>query len=183
VWLVLLAQVWAHWGLNWFFLPDSIFAICLNFQQQNLLKNQYLLHLRSEVNSINSNSQRAFQQQPGILPNSNAVFSFGIIITLNLLFSNYVIIICQWFGSFPIWGKSWVQFLEISTLYDQHFLSSWLALLRINVKHQLWVQYLLEQGNLSLGVWEHFELNHKLQNLTLHFEGFSKFHLLHWRGS
>ncbi len=74
-------------------------------------------------------------------------------------------------------------FLEISTLYDQHFIFSWLALLRVNVKHQLWLQYLLEQGNLSLGIWEHFELNHKLQNLTLHFEGFSKFHLLNWKGN
>jgi hypothetical protein len=51
--------------LNRFFLPNPIIAICLNFQQQNLLENQYLPHLSSEnceVNSIESDSLRAFQQ-------------------------------------------------------------------------------------------------------------------------
>jgi hypothetical protein len=36
----------------------------LNFQQQNLLKNQYISHLSSEnceINSIKSDSLRAFQ--------------------------------------------------------------------------------------------------------------------------
>jgi len=48
-----------------FFLPTSIFAICLNFQQQNPFKNQYLLQLSSgncEINSIKSGSLRVFQQ-------------------------------------------------------------------------------------------------------------------------
>ncbi len=60
-----LAQVWTHWGFNWIFLPSPIFAICLNFQQQNSLKNQYLSHLSSEncqINSIKSDSLRAFRQ-------------------------------------------------------------------------------------------------------------------------
>jgi len=60
----LLAQVWTHWGLNWFFLPNPIFAICLNFQQQNPLKNQYLPHLSSEnyeINSIKSDWLSGFQ--------------------------------------------------------------------------------------------------------------------------
>jgi hypothetical protein len=42
-----------------------IFAIYLNFQQQNTLKNQYLPHLSSEnygINYIKSHSPRAFQQ-------------------------------------------------------------------------------------------------------------------------
>jgi hypothetical protein len=44
---------------------NPIFAICLNFQQQNPLKNQYLPQLNSEdceINSIKSNSPRALQQ-------------------------------------------------------------------------------------------------------------------------
>jgi hypothetical protein len=44
---------------------NPIFAICLNFQQQNPLKNQYLPQLNSqdcEINSIKSNSPRAFQK-------------------------------------------------------------------------------------------------------------------------
>jgi hypothetical protein len=44
---------------------NPIFAICLNFQQQNPLQNQYLPQLNSEdseINSIKSNSPRAFQQ-------------------------------------------------------------------------------------------------------------------------
>ncbi len=47
------------------FLPNPIFAIILNFQQQKSLKNQYLPHLSSEnyeINSIKSDSLRAFQQ-------------------------------------------------------------------------------------------------------------------------
>ncbi len=51
-------------GSTDFFLPNPIFAICLNFQQQNLLKNQYISHLSSEnceINSIKSDSLRAFQ--------------------------------------------------------------------------------------------------------------------------
>jgi hypothetical protein len=46
-------------------LPNPIFAIQLNFQQQNPLKNQYFSHLSSEnyeINSIKSDSLRAFQQ-------------------------------------------------------------------------------------------------------------------------
>jgi hypothetical protein len=42
------SAMWTHWGLNWFFLPDPNFAICLNFQQQNSLKNQYLPHISFE---------------------------------------------------------------------------------------------------------------------------------------
>jgi hypothetical protein len=52
-------------GLNWFFFPNPIFAICLNFQQQNPLKYQYLPHLSSktcEINSSKSDLPRAFQQ-------------------------------------------------------------------------------------------------------------------------
>jgi hypothetical protein len=48
-----------------FFLPSPIFAICLNFQQQNSLKNQYLPHLSSEnceINSIKSDSPKASKQ-------------------------------------------------------------------------------------------------------------------------
>jgi hypothetical protein len=48
------------------------FAICLNFQQQNPLKNQYLPHLGSEtreINSVKSDLPRAFlehQERPQI---------------------------------------------------------------------------------------------------------------------
>jgi hypothetical protein len=54
--------MWTHWGPNRFFLPNPI---CLNFQQQNPLKNQYLPHLSSEIyemNFIKSDLLRAFQQ-------------------------------------------------------------------------------------------------------------------------
>ncbi len=57
--------VWTYWGVNWFFLPNPIFAICLNFQQQNSLKNQYLQQLSSdffEINSIKPGFWRAFQE-------------------------------------------------------------------------------------------------------------------------
>ncbi len=57
------SAMWTHWALNWFFLPDPIFAICLNFQQQNSLKNQYLPHIsfeNCEINSIKSHSLRLF---------------------------------------------------------------------------------------------------------------------------
>jgi hypothetical protein len=37
------------------FLPNPIFAICLNFQQQNPLQNQYLMHFSFENCEINSN--------------------------------------------------------------------------------------------------------------------------------
>jgi hypothetical protein len=43
----------------------SFFAICLNFQQQNSLKNQYLPQLSSEnceINSIKFDSPKAFQK-------------------------------------------------------------------------------------------------------------------------
>jgi hypothetical protein len=58
--------MWTHWRLNWFFLSNPIFAICLNFQQQNPLKNQNLSHLsfeNCEINSIKSESSKAFQYQ------------------------------------------------------------------------------------------------------------------------
>ncbi len=45
---MLLVQVWTHCWLNWFFLSNPIFAIFLNFQQQNTLKNQYISPLSSE---------------------------------------------------------------------------------------------------------------------------------------
>ncbi len=57
--------MWTYWGVNWFFLPNPIFAICLNFQQQNSLKNQYLQQLSSdffEINSIKPGFWRAFQE-------------------------------------------------------------------------------------------------------------------------
>jgi hypothetical protein len=49
-----------------FSLQTQFFAVCLNFQQQNSLKTQYLLHLISsencEIKSIKSDSLKAFQQ-------------------------------------------------------------------------------------------------------------------------
>jgi hypothetical protein len=57
--------MWTQWGLNWFFLPNPIFVIYLNFQQQNPLKNQYLSHLNSEnckIKSIKSDSPSTFQE-------------------------------------------------------------------------------------------------------------------------
>ncbi len=57
---------WSHWGLNWFFLLNPIFVICLNFQQQNPFKNQYLppglSSKNCEINAIKPHSSRAFQQ-------------------------------------------------------------------------------------------------------------------------
>jgi hypothetical protein len=46
--------MWTHSGLNWIFLANTIFAICLNSQQQNSLQSQSLPHLRSENCEINS---------------------------------------------------------------------------------------------------------------------------------
>ncbi len=61
-----LAQVWTDWGLNWISFQTQNFAICLNFQNKNLLKNQFLSHLSSEnceINSIKSDSPRSVQHQ------------------------------------------------------------------------------------------------------------------------
>ncbi len=74
--------MWTHWGLNWLFLPNPIYVICLNFQQQNPLKNQYLSHLSSEnfeINSIKSDSSEGLLTTPRTTPNSNTVFSFDFI--------------------------------------------------------------------------------------------------------
>jgi hypothetical protein len=58
--------IWTHWQLNWFSLPNPIFAICLNFEQQNPLENQYIPHLSSKnceiITSVRSDLARAFQQ-------------------------------------------------------------------------------------------------------------------------
>jgi hypothetical protein len=50
-----LAQLWTHWGLNWISFQTQSFAICLNFQNKNLLKNQFLSHLSFENCEIISN--------------------------------------------------------------------------------------------------------------------------------
>jgi hypothetical protein len=73
--------MWTHWQLNWFFLSNPIFAICLNFQQQNPLKNQYLSHLsfeNCEINSIKSESSKAFQYQQEC-PQFPIIFSISIL--------------------------------------------------------------------------------------------------------
>ncbi len=78
-----LAQVWTHRGLNWFFLSNPIFAICLNFQQQNPLKKQYFPHLSSEtfeINSIKSDSPRALQQHKDS-------FQIPILFSVSILFN------------------------------------------------------------------------------------------------
>jgi hypothetical protein len=80
--LMVLSQVWTHWGLNWFFLPNTIFVICLNFQQQNPLTNQYLSHLSSEnceIKSIKSDFPRTFREHQECPQNFNTVFSFNSI--------------------------------------------------------------------------------------------------------
>jgi len=70
--------MWTHWGLNCFFLPNPIFAIWLNFQQQNPLKPQYLPHLSSEnceINSSKFDSPESFPTTPRTtLPNSNTIW-------------------------------------------------------------------------------------------------------------
>ncbi len=56
---MLLAQVWTY------LLFFNFTTICLNFQEQNTLKNQDLPHLNSKnykTNYVKSNSPRAFQQ-------------------------------------------------------------------------------------------------------------------------
>jgi len=65
VYPVPLGQVWTHLGPNWFFFPNPIFAICLNFQQQIPTKNQYLPQPSSEnceINSTKSDFQSTLQQ-------------------------------------------------------------------------------------------------------------------------
>jgi len=57
--------MWTHLRVNWFCLPNPIFVICLNFQQQDPLKENYLPHLsfeNCEINSIEFDSPRASQQ-------------------------------------------------------------------------------------------------------------------------
>jgi len=83
---VLLTQVWT---CSLFF---TFSAICLNFQQQNTLKNQDLSHLSSEIcktNSVKSNSPSAFQQHQEFPHFSNTIFSFNFIwISLREWFNN-----------------------------------------------------------------------------------------------
>ncbi len=57
--------MWTHWGFNWLFLPNPMFAICLIFHQQNLLQKKYFPHIsyeNCEINSIKIDASRAFQQ-------------------------------------------------------------------------------------------------------------------------
>jgi hypothetical protein len=63
------------------FLPNPIFAICLNFQQQNPFRNQYLMHFSFEKCEINSNRYvaKGFPTTPKTPPNSNTLFSFDFI--------------------------------------------------------------------------------------------------------
>ncbi len=67
-------------GSTDFPLPNPIFAICLNFQQQNPLQNQYLSHLSSEIfeiNFIKFDSLRAFQQHQECL---QSLIHFSVLI-------------------------------------------------------------------------------------------------------
>jgi hypothetical protein len=60
-----LTQLWTHWRLDWFFLSNPIFTICLNYWQENPLQNPYLPHLRSEnceINLIKSGLSRVHQE-------------------------------------------------------------------------------------------------------------------------
>ncbi len=61
-----------------FSFQNPIFAIYLNFKQQNPLKNQSLAHLGSnncEISSIKPNSPHGSPTMPRKLANSNEVFS------------------------------------------------------------------------------------------------------------
>jgi hypothetical protein len=82
-----LAQMWTHWGLNWSFLPNPNFAICLNFQQQNPLNNHHLPHLK--LNSIKSDLLRALQahQEHPQIP-----IQFSVLILFNFHWENDSII-------------------------------------------------------------------------------------------
>jgi hypothetical protein len=74
--------MWTHWPLNWFFLSNAIFKF---FHQNISLKNQYLPHLSSEnceINSIQSDSSRAFQQHQEC-PQISIQFSFFILFYLH----------------------------------------------------------------------------------------------------
>jgi hypothetical protein len=70
VWPVPLAQVLPHPQLI-FPYKTWLFEIYLNFQQQKLLKNQYLPHSESksyQINSTKSYSSRSFQQHQRHIP-------------------------------------------------------------------------------------------------------------------
>jgi hypothetical protein len=62
-------------GFTWIFLPNPIFVICLNFQQQNSLKKQYFSCLSSENCEIKSIKSDLWflSTTPRTLPNSNTV--------------------------------------------------------------------------------------------------------------
>jgi hypothetical protein len=85
-------HMWTHWVLNWFFLPNPVvLAICLSFQQQNSLKNQYLPQLsseNSEINSIKSDSPKAFQQHQEHLK-----------IPVQFSVSIYIVSLKKWFNN------------------------------------------------------------------------------------
>jgi hypothetical protein len=91
-WKFLNLVMWTHWGLNWFFLPNPIFAIWMNLQQWNSFKNQYLSHLSSEnceINSIKSDLPGTFQQHQECPQNSNTFFiSNFIYVSLRKWFNN-----------------------------------------------------------------------------------------------
>ncbi len=79
---MLLARVWTHW-LSWFFLANPIFVICLNFHEQNPLKNQYLSHLSSESCEINSIDSLSACQQYQERPLIQMRFSVSILISFH----------------------------------------------------------------------------------------------------
>ncbi len=92
VYPVPLGQVWTHLGPNWFFLPNPIFAMCLNFQQQNPLKNQYLPQPSSEnceINSITFDFPSALQQHHERL---QIPIQFSVSTLFNFLWKNGSII-------------------------------------------------------------------------------------------
>jgi hypothetical protein len=64
-WKFLNSAMWTHWVLNWFFLSTQFLQFFWIFSHKNSLKNQYLPYLSSEnceINSVKSDSSRAFQQ-------------------------------------------------------------------------------------------------------------------------
>ncbi len=91
-WKFLNFAMWTHYGLNWFFLPNPILAICLNFHQQNSPKNQYLSHFSSEncaINSIKYFLRRALQQHQSC---PEVLIQFSISIFFNFYSKNDSII-------------------------------------------------------------------------------------------
>jgi len=97
------------------FFPSNFLAICLNFQQQNSLKNQYPSHLsfeNCEINSIKSDSPEGFPTPPRMTP--NFLIQFSVSVLFNFHWKNGSII-----NSFHTIALKFVKYILLNLAHQE----------------------------------------------------------------